>query len=163
MQYFNTPVGKFRVLLNGEPTEFDVFYGKPTEFRTRSNEAIISTNCFVASFPTANLSIYDIVSGVIEKPVLYYSGCIAGMDSMMCHSDNCSFELSAPYSDDYRDKQGLPFLPYESYSYNPHGFAYRIVDTPSKFISSPLQREIQFFIAWVFAEDAWSSQTTMLL
>ena len=163
MQYFDTPAGRFRILLNGEPTEFDVFYGKPVEFRTRNNKAITSTNCFIATFPTTNLSIYDIVSGVMEKPVLYYSGCIAGMDSMLCHLDDCTFELSAPYTYDYEDEDAPYFLPYESFSHNPHGFAFRIIDDPSKYTRSPLQREIQFLIAWVFAQDAWSSQTAMLL
>ncbi len=50
MQYFDTPAGKFRILLNGEPTDFDVFYGEPTEFRTQNNGTIISTNCYIAVF-----------------------------------------------------------------------------------------------------------------
>ena len=163
MQYFDTPAGKFRIFLNGEPADFDVFYGEPTEFRTQNNTTIISTNCYIAAFPIAKLSLYDIVSGVMEKPVMYYSGCVTGMDSMLCHLNNCTFELSAPYTGDYEDDDGQPFLPYESFSYNPHGFAYRIIDDPAKFTDSPLQREIQFFLAWVFAKDVWSSQATMLL
>ena len=163
MKYFDTPAGKFRILLNGEPTEFDVFYGKPVTFRTRNNDEIISTNSFVASISIANLAIYDVVSGVMEKPILYYSGCIAGMDSMMCHLPGCTFELSTPYTEDHEEEGTPRFLPYESFSFNPHGFALRIIDTPFKYTSSPMQREIAFLISWVFVEDAWSSQTTMLL
>jgi len=163
MQYFDTPVGKFRILLNGEPIDFDVFYGEPTEFKTKNGDTVISANCYIAVFPTANLSPCDIVSGVMEKPILYYSGCVAGMDSMLCHLNNCTFELSAPYTYDYEDENGEPYLPYESFSFNPHGFAYRITDNPTKFTISPLQREIQFFIAWVYAEDTWSSQVTVFM
>lgn len=163
MLFFDTPAGRFRILLNGEPTDFDICNAGPAEFRTRGNQAIISTNCYIAVFPTAALAPNDIVSGVLDRDVLYYSGCIAGMDSQLCHFDNCTFELSAPYTDDHEDENGKPFLPYESFSYDPHGFAYRIVDDPSKYTASPLQREIQFFIAWVYAKDAWSSQATVFL
>lgn len=164
MTQFDTPAGRFRILLNGEPTEFILFQGKPVTFRTESNAEIFSTNSYVACIDITNLEIYDIVSGVLESHVLYYSGCIAGIESLMCHIHNCTFELSTPYTEDYEDDKNQRFLPYESYSYNGHGFAMRIVDRPCKFTESPMQKEIVFLIAWAYTDEkTWSSQATSLM
>ena len=164
MMYFDTPVGRFRILLNGEPTEFDVYYGKPAHLRCSNGCEIITANSFIASICIKDCCVYDLISGGMEKPILYYSGCVAGMDSMMCHMDNCTFELSTPYTYDYEEDSSSRFLPYESYSFNPHGFALRIVDDPKKYSTSPLQREISFLIVWAFSDEpTWSSQVSTLL
>lgn len=159
MTRFDTPVGIFRILLKGEPTEFDLSQCDPVTFRTESNAEVITANSYVASIPIADLSRYDLVSGVLDSHILHYSGCIAGIESMMCHIDYCSFELSSIYSEDYEDDSDELFLPYESYSHNPHGFAMRIIDAPQKHNEYPLQKEIGFLIAWAYTEETtWSSQ-----
>ena len=164
MMFLDTPVGEFRILLDGEPVEFDVYYGHPVHFRLANGDEIISANSYIASICIDDYRIYDIISGGLETPVLYYSGCIAGMDSMMCHLNNCSFELSTPYTAAYEDDPSNSFLPYESYSFNPHGFAFRITDDPKNYNSSPMQHEICFIIAWAFTDiPAWSSQSFDLL
>ena len=133
MTHFDTPVGKFQILRNGEPTEFEVYYGEPAHFRCTNGCEIITTNSFVASISIKDCCVYDLISGVMETPILYYAGSVGGMDTMMCHRDNCTFELSTPYTYDYEDDPYSRFLPYESYSFDPHGFALRIVDDPSKY------------------------------
>ena len=159
MTCFTTPAGIFRILLNGEPAEFELVQGQPVVFRTVSNGEIITANSYIASIPISGFSRYDLVSGVLDTCVLQYSGCTAGIESMMYHNDYCTFELSTLYTEDYEDDPPNRFLPYESYSHNPHGFAMRMIDDPQKYMTYPLQKEIGFLIAWAYTDEAtWSTQ-----
>lgn len=157
MKYIDTPAGKFQILLNSTPTNFDATQYSPYTYHDNSGAAIPILACYQVSFNIQRLSVGDVIEAKFEHGTLKCDGGGEAMDNAVGYVGSYAVGIGAADTQylewDINQRQ----LPYENYGLENSGFTFHIVDDPQKYTARSIQQNISFIIAWESSsnEYAW--------
>lgn len=157
MIYIDTPAGKFQILVNGNPTDFDAQPFESYAYFDESDSPTRITACYQVSLNIQDLSVGDIIEAKFEYGTLENDGGGEGMDNAVSYIGDYAVGIGATDTQYLEWDVNQRQLPYENYGLSGSGFTFHIVDDPKKYTAYPIQQKITFIIAWESAskEYAW--------
>ena len=157
MIYIDTPAGKFQILVNGNPADFDVQPLKSYAYFDASDSPTPILACYQISLEINGLSVGDVIQAKFEYGTLKYDGGGEATDNAVGYIGDYAVGIGATDTQYLEWDVNQRQLPYENYGLSGSGFIFHIVDNPKNYTAYPIQQKITFIIAWEAAskEYAW--------
>ena len=161
---FDTPAGKFFILLNGEPIEFCVEPGTYNTFYIDEKE-LHPLGCYEVSLDISSLSAGDVVIFAYEFGNLAYDGGDEHTLNIVGEINGYIVGMGAIDTDDYEsptnDQEN--YFPFENYGKTKSGFEFHILDNPRKYIAHPMQRILNIPIVWESSDNKYAWELVSFL
>lgn len=148
MKYIDTPAGKFQILLNGTPADFEAKLHSPYSYHDNAGAIIPILACYQVALNIHDLTVGDTIKAGFAHGTLKCDGGGEGMDNAVGYIGDYVIGIGATDTQylewDINQRQ----LPYENYGFQNAGFTFHIVDNPNKYTVHSIQETISFIIAW---------------
>ena len=148
MTHIDTPAGKFQILINGRPVDFEVQPLESYYYLTDAESPTPILACYKVSLESKGLSVGDIIEAKFEHGMLKYDGGGEAMDNAVGYVGDYAAGIGATDTQYLEWDANQRQLPYENYGFSGSGFIFHIVDDPQKYTARPIQQKITFIIAW---------------
>lgn len=157
MEYMDTPGGKFQILINGEPAEFEAMAFCPYPYIDDYGYAFTVSDCYRISLSVQDLAVGDRIEVRLSNAILRDDRCVG----RMYHAIGCvsGYAIGIGVTNTRYVQQTLRHvkLPYANAGFVQSGYALKIVREPGKYCRNPIQRSITVILVWesLIEEDAY--------
>ena len=161
MKYIDTPAGKFQIVINGTPAEFEAKLHSPYSYHDNSGTTIPILACYLVSLNILSLSPGDKIEAKFERGALKNDGGGEAMANAVGSIDDYVIGIGTTDTQ-YLEWNSNQQLPYKNAGLDDTGFTFLIVEDPQKYIA---HQTIHFIVAWEascndFARDIVSFMTS---